>query len=405
MKQIQRCFIGVFLLFIAVIGFCTLDNDIATNPDEMRDYSRFPEMGSYSDVVDVEFLNKIDSAFSDQLEWRDSMVKSYYNLQVNVMNQSYVGSVVIGKDNVLFNGPIDVKNWNSYKKNIKKGAELINDVADKAKQYGTKLIVLDIPRRDISMSEYLPSYYPKLGDKYDECLDVQKEALSDDVYLIDAKELFEKNNTTGENLYWYYNDHHINATGNDLILSEIIKIVNKDYPDVKQKTLDDYEIENTQVYGALNRKIGLAASAPDEILWLEPDGWKVDYTRIDNGKESKKGVLNRVDEHGQRTYSVTYMGNNFGETVVETDNDDKMPSIFYCGSSFSNALESLSVPSFKNMYSVDFRYNSTSNTLEDYIEKWKPEYVVLISGQSTATFNLKHLKTHLGINKNNIDLD
>ena len=98
------------------------------------------------------------------------------------------------------------------------------------------------------------------------------------------------------------------------------------------------------------------------------------------------------------------MGDNFGETIVKTDKED-LPSIYYCGSSFTNVLEAMSVPSFKNMYSTDLRFNDTEYTMMDYIDKFQPEYVVFISGQSTATFNASHIKTHLGLDKENADLD
>lgn len=404
MRKIQIGFITVFLFAIAWLGICTLDNDAPSNVDEMRSYNRFPDLESYADLLDVNTLNKISDAYDDQLEGRADMVKFYYQLQVNVMRQKLVGTIVIGKDNVLFNKPFSTSNQKKYLNNVKTGAELINEVAEKAKQYGTKVIVVDVPRRDVNLESYVPSWYISAVDLYEACIDVQREALNDDIAVIDVNRLFHENAGADTVLYWYYNDHHINAIGNDLILSEIIKLVQEDYPEVTQKRLEDYDIEYTQVYGALNRKIGLAASAPDEPLWMTPKGWEISYTRSDNGKESKEPVLRKIDERQKRTYSETYMGDNFGETIVDTDRDS-LPSIFFCGSSFTNALEALSVPSFDNMYSVDFRYNTTTKDINDYIAQWQPEYVVLIPGQSTATFNLKHLKTHLGYLKEDIDYD
>ena len=399
MKYIQIIFCTVVIAFLGIIGVCTLDNRIPSSEDEMRTYTMFPEL-DYKKLTDVNYLNQIGDAFTDQMEWRWNFVKGYFTLTKDVLHQSTVGDIVVGKEEVLFNKPLQIKNWKKYKKNVKKSAELINEAAREAAKYGTKMIVIDAPRRDISLTKYTPSYYPDISEKYEECLKIQKETLDDSIEVIDVKELFEKNNPEGDNRFWYYNDHHINCRGGELVLSEIIKIVQKDYPQVEQKTLDDYKIVKRQVYGALNRKIGLTAKAPDEELNLIPDGWTMNYERWDEGERTDNPIFGE----DTNTYSLSYMGNNYGETIVKTDKEN-LPSIYYCGSSFTNVLEAMSVPSFKNMYSTDLRFNDTDNTMIDYIKKFKPEYVVFISGQSTATFNHNHVLTHLGLNKNEVDLD
>jgi hypothetical protein len=398
-KYIQIIFCTIIIAFLGIVGICTLDNKVASSQDEMRTYTMFPEL-DYSKLTDVDYLTQIGDAFTDQLEWRWSFVKGYFTLTKDILHQSTLGSIVVGKDQVLFNEPINIKNWSKYKKNVKKGAELLNEIAEEASQYGTKLIVLDAPRRDVALRNYVPSWYPDITDQYEECVAIQRETLDDSIELIDIKALFDENNPEGDNRYWYYNDHHINCFGGELVLSEIIKIVQKDYPQVEQKTLDDYQITYRQVYGALNRKIGLSATAPDEPLNLLPDGWEINYERWDDGELTNAPIFG-VDTE---TYSESYMGDNYGETIVKTDKED-LPSIYYCGSSFTNVLEAMSVPSFKNMYSTDLRYNDTGKTMMDYIKEFQPEYVVFVSGQSTATFNYKHLKMHLGVNKEEVDLD
>ena len=267
MKYIQIVFCTVIIGFLGVIGFCTLDNRIPSSQDEMRSYTMFPEL-DYSRLTDVDYLNQIGDAFTDQMEWRWKFVKGYFVLNKNILKQTSLGDIVVGKEQVLFNKPIQVSSWKKYKENIKRGAKLLNDVAAEASKYGTKMIVVDAPRRDVALQNYVPSWYPDITEEYEECLEVQKEALDDSIEIIDVKELFDKNNPEGDNRYWYYNDHHINCRGGELVMSEIIRIVQKDYPQVEQKTLDDYQIIKRQVYGALNRKIGLSATAPDEELNL-----------------------------------------------------------------------------------------------------------------------------------------
>lgn len=401
MKYIQIFFCTAVIAFLGIIGICTLDNRTPSSEDEMRSYTMFPEL-DYSRMTDVEYLNQIGDAFTDQMEWRWNFVKGYFTLTKDVLHQSSVGDIIIGKEEVLFNKPLNVKSWKKYQSKLAEATEEINKVAREAyEKYGTKFIVVDIPRRDIALTNYTPSYYPDLSDKYDECLQVQIDTLDDSIQVIDAKSLFNENNPEGDNRFWYYNDHHINCRGGELILSEIIKIVQEDYPQVEQKTLEDYTIVKRQVYGALNRKIGLTAKAPDEELNLIPDGWSVNYERWDEGERTDRAIF----DPEANTYSRSYMGDNFGETIVKTDNGEDLPSIYYCGSSFTNVLEAMSVPSFQNMYSTDMRFNNTEYTMMDYIDKFQPEYVVFISGQSTATFKGSHIMTHLGLDKNSAELD
>lgn len=400
MKYIKIIFCTLFIAFLSVIGICTLDNRTPSSEDEMRSYTMFPEL-DYSRLTDVDYLNQIGDAFTDQMEWRWNFVKGYFTLTKDILHQTTVGDVIVGKDEILFNKPLSVSNWKKYQKKLADTTEELNKMAREAyDKYGTKTIVVTIPRRDISMNNYTPSYYPDYTKEYEACLAVEREALDDSIYLIDAKELFDANNPEKDNRFWYYNDHHINCYGGELILSEIIKIVQEDYPEVEQKTLDDYNVVSRKVYGALNRKIGLTADAPEEALNLIPDGWEMHYERWDEGERTDRQIF----DPEANTYSTAYMGSNYGETIVKTDKEN-LPSIYYSGSSFTNVLEAMSVPSFQNMYSTDFRFNDTDKDMMDYIDEYQPEYVVFISGQSTATFNHKHMRTHLGIDKDNAELD
>ena len=401
MKYIQIIFCTIIVAFLGIVGVCTLDNKIPSNEDELRTFTMFPEL-DYKRFRDVEYLNQISDAFTDQLEWRWNFVEGYFTFTKDILKQSTLGDIVVGKDQVLFNKPLEIRDWKKYKKDVRKGAKLINEANAEAKKYGAKLIVLDAPRRDVDMEKYIPSYYPNYEEEFEECRKIKREELDPDIPVIDVKEVFEEHNPEGDNRYWYYNDHHINCRGAELVLEEIMKIVNEDHPEVKQKKLDEYKIVKQQVYGALNRKIGLSAKAPDEELNLIPDGWEVPYERWDDGEKSDRPILATGEENN--TYSYAYMGDNYGETIVKT-NRKELPSIYYCGSSFTNVLEAMSVPSFNNMYSTDLRFNDTEYTMVDYIKKFRPDYVVFISGQSTATYNYKHVKQHLGLLKDSMDLD
>ena len=72
----------------------------------------------------------------------------------------------------------------------------------------------------------------------------------------------------------------------------------------------------------------------------------------------------------------------------------------FVGSSYTNILEALSVPSYNEMLSIDYRHNKTGNSIKYYVDKYDIDYVVFIPAQSNNSFQLSKIKLHLGITNN-----
>lgn len=250
-KKLQIIFSSIFLLFISVIGVLTLFNNEYRSYTEGRELMTFPKF-SVDRILDKEYLDDLTAAFSDQLEFRGKFIKTYYLFNM----QRYVGNVVKGKDNQLFAAPFVIKYEYRYLQRLERSARRINRVAARVtKNKKRKFIFLSIPRKDQVMTEYLPSTYIRSDDKYKKYMKFLKDRLSDDVILIDAMEVFEKHK--GEADFYYKTDHHVNMRGAQLLYEEIMKIVKKDYPNVKVTDLDkDYEIGKVIINGSYNRQIG-----------------------------------------------------------------------------------------------------------------------------------------------------
>ena len=71
-------------------------------------------------------------------------------------------------------------------------------------------------------------------------------------------------------------------------------------------------------------------------------------------------------------------------------------NILITGSSFSNVLETLLVPSCHVMASVDYRHNETGKSVEQYAEELEADYVIYIPSQSNDALSISKMKTHLG---------
>ena len=83
-------------------------------------------------------------------------------------------------------------------------------------------------------------------------------------------------------------------------------------------------------------------------------------------------------------------------TRIETNKEGK--NIMFVGSSFTNILEALSIPSYNRMVSIDYRHNKTGHDINYYVDKYDIDYVIFIPAQSNNAFSIPQMKLHLGKN-------
>ncbi len=386
-KIIQICFCTVIILIISVIGILTLMNDNKLSVKEGRELTLFPEINESSLITD-EFYTNYTNAFADQLEFREDFIKMYYLLNL----QKYTGDVVKGEEDQLFLSPLIIPNKANYIKNLKKAIKNdLNNVAKQVTDAGSKFIFISIPRKDVIMEKYLPDSYIKGTQDYIEYVDIINKEVSKDVDFIDAYELFKKNQDKYYDVY-YQTDHHLNIRGAYQIFENIISKVNKDGYNIKIGTLEDeYEIQNRVINGSYNRKIGQSVTGKNEELVLIPKNTTLQYTRKDSGEITTTPIFGDGN-----TYAVAYMGQDYAETVVDTNNDDA-PNILFVGTSYTNVLESLSVYKFNKMVSIDYRDNKTGKSIADYVKEYDIDYTVFICAQSTSSLAVSAMQEHLGL--------
>ena len=381
-NHIKKIFVCSFFCFIAVIGFLTLDNETKKSEVEGRRLMTFPKL-DYQKFSDSRYMQNIGDAFSDQLQYRTSMIEKYFDITTNVLKIGYQGTTVIGKEDYLFSEPEVITGEEEYDKEIRKIAKLINKEAKKVTDSGSKFIYIHYPRKDILMERYLPSFYISGKERYEKSLKILKENLSEDVIFIDALELFEE---TGSEEYFYKTDHHVNIEGQEIIYKTVTNLMKEQFPKMDVKLLDSYKIKKTDIVGSFDRNIGNAIESGKENLAIKPKGWKVKYKR-----NSKAKIWGKGD-----TYAKCFMGGDYAFTEVTTKNKNN-PDVLICGSSFTNSLESLMVPSARKMISLDFRYNKQKRTMADFVEEYQPDYTIFIPCQSDKSFSYETTKLHLGL--------
>lgn len=376
MKYVKYGFCILFILIIFFFFLTTINNDNSVSYVEKRELQTFPEF-SVKALMDGSYLDDLTTAFSDQLEMRDYLIKGYYLFQF----QRYNGDVVIGENDELYaavQSMSDIATEQSY----------VADSVAQINQVGTSLdaefIFLSIPRKDAVETENLPSSYISSRDCYTACIETVKETLDPSLTLIDAYEVFMEDEHAHR--YYYMTDHHITPDAAQLLYQELLNVLDDDR--IPEYDLSDYEVGKTIINGSFNNQIGQSVKSSPEELYILPK-FDLDYVRYEDESVSDLAIWAKAN-----TYEDAYMEGDHAYTVVDTGRPE-LPSILYVGSSFTNIMEAISVPSFDKMVSIDYRHNTSGNSIQYYVEKYDIDYVVFIPSQSTNAFS--SIAKHLGL--------
>lgn len=376
MKKIKIIFISLFMFIIYFFFFTTINNNNSISTLEGRTLTTFPKF-NINKLTDKTYFEELTSAFNDQLEFRNYLVKGYYLFQF----QRYNGDVVVGNNNDLYASIQTV--GKSYYNDLKEDVLLINEVGNELNEIDVKMIFLPIPRKDAVIMNNLPKSYISSDSIYEESIKVVKENLSNNIYLMDSLEILKDVDRP-----YYYNDHHLTPDGAFSLYNEIIDYIDKD--NVLYYGKDNYIVKNKVINGSFSRQLGQSTKTNEEELVLIPK-YNLEYERFENGKISKREVFGDGN-----TYSIAFMDGDNALTVIDTKRSS-LPNIMYVGSSYTNILEAISIVSFNKMVSIDYRHNTSNKSIIDYAKEYDIDYVVFMPSQSTSAFPIEKIKVHLGI--------
>ena len=233
------------------------------------------------------------------------------------------------------------------------------------------------------MKKDLPKNYNSSESIYKKQVEIAKSTLESNITFIDAYEVFENNNIY--NCY-YSNDHHITPRCAYLLLNEINKAAEIDSYSLEET----FEIKQTVVNGAYNRQLGQTVKSKPEDLYVVPK-ININYTRYENNKTSNKKVYG-----SGHSYEDAYMEGDMAYTKIITDNQNSK-RIMFVGSSYTNILEALSLPSYELVSSIDYRHNKTGKSIQDYVNENNIDFVIFVPAQSNNSFSIPQIKLHLGM--------
>ena len=375
MKYIKISFIAIFICAISAFFILTIDNHKEVSELEKRTLQTFPEF-SIEKLASEEYYNDLTTAFSDQLEFRDILVKGYYIFQF----QRYNGDVVIGENDELYAAYQRVDE--DYYEDLRTNAGYANEVAAEVIDAGADFTFLSIPRKDAIETENLPDSYISSEESYLKAVDILDEVLSDDIKFIDAYDVFKANDDVRA---YYTTDHHITPRAAFMLYHEVLKACGM--PDYQVE--EHYDVEKTIINGSFNNQIGQSVKSKPEELSMVPHE-ETAYERSEDGEKSDLSIF-----QSRNTYEDSYMEGDHAYTVIDTDRDH-LPNIMYVGSSFTNIMEAVTIRDFNLMVSIDYRHNETGTSIAEYVKKHDIDHVIFIPSQSNDAFSRIMMKKHLG---------
>lgn len=387
MKRIQALFCAVLLLFVSIVGLVTLTNHTPHSEAEGRSYAQFPPLFEIREAP-REKMNQLADAFEDQLAGREAFVKSYYTLLYKGLGLRYMHEIFIGEDNYLFRVKPAVRSAAARERELSEIAALVNAEARKCAENGSVFIYVHIPLKNAVMPEQLPAYYPASSEVQE--VEFLKAHLSKDVHFVDGQQLFTE---SGKGCAYYYKtDHHLNFAGHLKLYSEIIPIIQKEFPNVPVLTADDFELQKQRVVGSYNRDIGSVVDAGEEPLNITLKHQSFTYDRWDNGELSQMPVFGKGN-----TYASAFMGTDFGRTEIVTNHAD-YPNILIAGSSFTNAMEGLILSDCSKMVSVDYRHNTTDGSISAVAAETDADFVIFMPAErDDYHIDFTSVKKHIGV--------
>lgn len=349
-KKFDLCIIILFVIMITLPIFgrvFNLDSNIGSG--EKRQLAPLPKIVlSYQGILGLP--KAYESYFNDSFGFRNLLVKMNNKFKVTFLKESPSTNVLIGKNNWLFySSSTDGKSIQDYEGTdlfSKADLIIIKNKYEKQQKYlesiGAHLIIVIAPNKSTIYPEFMPDSIKK-GEgqsRLDQVIAYLKSNTTIDIVdlkapLIKAKKDFPT---------YYMTDTHWNNYGALIGYTEIMKKVNKYYPNLKAKSAADYAIKSVKGTGGdLAVMISAQSSAKEISMEVIP----------------KFPILSKVASVDK------------DRTVIFKVDDDKLPRLVMSRDSFTIALAPYLAEHFsKSVFIWNFKFNN------EIIEKEHPGIVI-----------------------------
>ncbi|MDR7857530.1 DHHW family protein [Tissierella sp.] len=390
MKKIGKYkLIILFLAFLFTIPILTaISGDTNISTIENRTLAPLP-IYSKENLFNGDYFNQWENYISDHIISRDSFIKSYTLLNMNVLGKHRINDIVLGSDDTLLPYYTDTLSQNliHYYNNLPTMAESLGELSKFVESNGGELLFVGLPSQSSFFRDRYISYFSNKDSYLDESESkLFSELDKNEVNYINMNEIFR--NDYKED-YYLKTDHHFSFKGSFKTYEEIIKKTKNDLElniesEIPLDKFDLVTLENP-IQGSRNRQLYYLKDI-DEKLTIAYHKNEIEYEKYVNGGLDNRLYYVSEDPSVRPTYGV-YMNGDFAEISIDT-NREELPNLLIFGDSFTNALEPLLYYHFNETRILDLRHYTKMN-LYEYIDLHKPDMVIMVRDELNYG-NLNH---------------
>ncbi|MBE6573419.1 MAG: hypothetical protein E7652_03395 [Ruminococcaceae bacterium] len=364
-KTVNIVFICVVMAVLFAIPCATYLSEKETfSVFENRNLALKPELTRDS-VMSGDYFDGAETYFKDHIVLRDTMLKNYTKLQIDVLKKPVVSDIIVSDEELL--PYVALKNGeHASNDEINASVAQLSALSDTVSSYGGEFFYIGVPGQITMFSELYPDYLSDIPSYNIETEKLFAAALEENgVNFIAARDILNKEN-------YFLTDHHYDLTGGYKIYKAICDAAGVEA--VPESEFNYTTLPNT-FYGSRSRKIYNLTPLEDKLTVVDPYT-DIPFTRRDNGVDVPSSVINMPKGEDEIVSYTQYMGGDKAETVIRT-NREELPNILIYGDSYTNAVECFAYLSFNEARYIDLRhYNATS--LCEYVKMYQPDYVFCI---------------------------
>lgn len=326
-------------------------------------------------------MKEVETAFNDQLTFRNNIF-GLNSILLDSLQVNYRNGIYIGKDNFLFSGI-------AYEPKSVEELEVIADekynniVRLRESAHDDSLFIFTpIFFKALVHDEKLPNNYLTSGfntEKIAELIEDKMRESDLDIKIVDGTHSLVDHK---DDYVYFYTDHHYTGLGAYYVYQDILTAINNNTEwNLTLPAYDEFEsaIVPGNFVGSQARILGNVTYSEIDYLEIALPKNMPNYKRWDNGTETSTPL---VQFDNRNSYS-NYMGSDYANTVIKTDNPKEYPKILIIGDSFTNAIEALAVYNASEMHSIDPRYYK--GNLYEYIADIKPDVTIVM--RDTLLYN------------------
>ena len=378
----NRFVLAVFLagiLILPILSVVLRSADILYY--ENRPKAAAPQF-TWESALDGQYFTSIDTALSDRIFFRDRMIQTNTSLDL-LARRPVVNNYVISTNALV--------NFHGY---LTWGTEhlpqVANDVVggiariqDTIQSYGGQFFYVGLPQQYTYFASVYPNYMDDRLWNTEAIRNAFSQAMaSRHIPFIDMNAEYRALGQPAD--YYFFTDHHFSYQGafltSQIFMQQVRQQTGYDIPVLSAEDIDFITLPNPFL-GSRDRAL-YDTWKKEEFLEIGIPKQPIQFTRYDNGNPTASSVYDLPLSVTERISYSIYMGGDVGETIILTERPE-LPKLLIIGESFTNALETLLWVGFDETRSLDYRYNDTDESLEEYILHYKPDVVLCVKDEGT----------------------